>query len=778
MDHNRDDGVLTQRSGTGQAESVLGYPPFEKYTPTPTFAGTDWRWNIRARRFWSSRSNNALQPALGRERSIGREAKDIVAKGFNTAIIESRYILGREDDRAFWGCPPLPDLIEHVRVLTRIAQANGLRAIGHLTVYIASAEYTERHPDHSQVNVVTGAAAEGYKDGIGFEGQATGTVCYNNPGFQRVYLNALRKLVKETGVDGIMVDEVQFISSAPDPWTCGCRHCRAELTRDTGHGLPTGEQAEAILGDYGNEVFRNWYKWRIKQNGDFYVLVRNALVEAGGPDKALFGCFSMPSMFGNDLDLESMARSWDLFFTESQPSAGEMYYFYSYLPVIADMKYTLAAAAYRDTGYFTLFYVSSEAEGLFTYLLRLSQGSGCWRDGSLDEAPPFRWEERYDELRLNLKPLANIGVLYPSTTRAVRDPGVYMGYYGWCNALTEEQVAFNAVLEAELSPERLARYSVLALPNAAALSDSQVESIEGFVRRGGVIIATGETSLHDETGKRRNDFGLATVFGLRYRGELSTPSTLNSPAEGWLSTVLGRQLVNTTEHTRVEVTGNAVHVLCRGEDEAGNGGPSITVNACGKGKAIYIAFRPDVGAALSSIWGSPRPGREFVDPREPRYTRLLAELAERESGGTPVEAEHIPKGVVVQGFTSHYGDQKGTTVTLLNCMGARITARKTQVPGGYRVRFPSVRQLVPQGQDMTVKVRADDVNAAYLISPDFDEVVQLGYALKPDGYVEVKIPDLARFELLYLNQGKRDLIRERNQTVVREFPRVKSVTRP
>ena len=115
-------------------------------------------------------------------------------------------------------------------------------------------------------------------------------------------------------------------------------------------------------------------------------------------------------------------------------------------------------------------------------------------------------------------------------------------------------------------------------------------------------------------------------------------------------------------------------------------------------------------------------------------------------------------------------------ITFLNCIGARITARKTQIPDGYPVHFPSVSELVPQGQDMTVRIRAANVNAAYLISPDHDEVVELDYTRQPDGYLEATMPGLARFELLYLNQGKRDIIRERNEVFVREFPEVKSVT--
>ncbi|MDD4871730.1 MAG: hypothetical protein PHR77_14330, partial [Kiritimatiellae bacterium] len=58
---------------------------------------------------------------------------------------------------------------------------------------------------------------------------------------------------------------------------------------------------------------------------------------------------------------------------------------------------------------------------------------------------------------------------------------------------------------------QLAGFKVLCLANEASLSDEQIESIRKFVKDGGGLIATHETSLYDEKGRRREDFGLADV---------------------------------------------------------------------------------------------------------------------------------------------------------------------------------------------------------------------------------------------------------------------------
>jgi hypothetical protein len=91
---------------------------------------------------------------------------------------------------------------------------------------------------------------------------------------------------------------------------------------------------------------------------------------------------------------------------------------------------------------------------------------------------------------------------------------------GW-----EEHLPINLITDWDIRPERLKPYKVLVLPNAAALSDRQVQVIRAYVAGGGGLIATCETSLFDELGQPRANFALADVFGVDYLGRPSAPTT-------------------------------------------------------------------------------------------------------------------------------------------------------------------------------------------------------------------------------------------------------------
>ena len=57
--------------------------------------------------------------------------------------------------------------------------------------------------------------------------------------------------------------------------------------------------------------------------------------------------------------------------------------------------------------------------------------------------------------------------------------------------------------------ERLRAFKLLVLPNIACLSDAQCAQLRAFVAAGGSLVATYETSLYDEWGAPRPQFGLA-----------------------------------------------------------------------------------------------------------------------------------------------------------------------------------------------------------------------------------------------------------------------------
>ncbi len=92
--------------------------------------------------------------------------------------------------------------------------------------------------------------------------------------------------------------------------------------------------------------------------------------------------------------------------------------------------------------------------------------------------------------------------------------------FGAFRAVVEEHLPTTVINDWNLTPEDLARYKVLILPNTACLDDRQVAAIRDYVANGGGLVASLDTSMFDEFGSPRNNFALADVFGAEYRGLL------------------------------------------------------------------------------------------------------------------------------------------------------------------------------------------------------------------------------------------------------------------
>ncbi len=140
----------------------------------------------------------------------------------------------------------------------------------------------------------------------------------------------------------------------------------------------------------------------------------------------------------------------------------------------------------------------------------------------------YDWHFRHERYLRNEAPLARVGVLFSEQTSAYH-PGIGPGdraedhVLGMYHALVEARVPFEFVHEAFLAADQLDRFKLLILADAAALSAAQCSAIRGYVARGGSLLATFASSLFDETGQRRDDFGLADVFGVSFDGRVDGP---------------------------------------------------------------------------------------------------------------------------------------------------------------------------------------------------------------------------------------------------------------
>lgn len=114
--------------------------------------------------------------------------------------------------------------------------------------------------------------------------------------------------------------------------------------------------------------------------------------------------------------------------------------------------------------------------------------------------------------------------LTPSNTKAKtwqQDSESFM--HGMYHALIEGRVPFEMINADVLDDEHLKPFRLLILPNISRLSDKSCGQIKSFVKRGGSLLATFETSLYDEKGTLRKNFGLADLFGVSFAGNVEGP---------------------------------------------------------------------------------------------------------------------------------------------------------------------------------------------------------------------------------------------------------------
>ncbi|MEZ5400573.1 MAG: beta-galactosidase trimerization domain-containing protein [Bryobacteraceae bacterium] len=265
----------------------------------------------------------------------------------------------------------------------------------------------------------------------------------------------------------------------------------------------------------------------------------------------------------------------------------------------------------------------------------------------------YNWHYRNERYLRNTKSLARVAMVYsqrtasfyggPRARATVEDHA--LGYY---QALIEARIPFDMVHDGLLDAESLRPYRTLILPNIAALSNQQCDQLAAFVRSGGRLVATHETSLYDEWGDPRKDFGLAALFGATYTGRIERDihnSYLNvdkSPATGNFHPIVrgledATRIINGTQwvHTKPALSGFSPLTLVPSYPDLPMEQvyarvprttiPGVYTNEPGAGRVVYFPFdldrtfwevlSPDHGALLRNAvqWAHDEPQPLQVD---------------------------------------------------------------------------------------------------------------------------------------------------------------------
>lgn len=129
----------------------------------------------------------------------------------------------------------------------------------------------------------------------------------------------------------------------------------------------------------------------------------------------------------------------------------------------------------------------------------------------------------------NIAPMARVAVVIAAQSGGrstgakpwQQDSGFHM--QGMYHALIESHMPFEMLNDEVLDAEHLKPFKLLILPNISRLSNIQCNQIREFIKGGGSLLATFETSLYDEEGTLRKDFGLSDLFGVSYDNEVEGP---------------------------------------------------------------------------------------------------------------------------------------------------------------------------------------------------------------------------------------------------------------
>jgi hypothetical protein len=197
-------------------------------------------------------------------------------------------------------------------------------------------------------------------------------------------------------------------------------------------------------------------------------------------------------------------------------------------------------------------------------------------------------------------------------------------FYGFYDGLTRSHFPFDVIDEVSLTGN-LGRYNMIVLPNVACLSKEEEESLRIFVKNGGNLVSTFESSLFDEAGNKRSNFGLADVLGIVSSGDIFGPLNWDYVVPSDKSHFSLKEIKNTflnspTYGIKIKSQTTSPVMFCKPLPGSYSGSPEvtefpfITENIFGKGRSIYIAGT--FGGSLKKF-------------HFPEYYQLLENITER-----------------------------------------------------------------------------------------------------------------------------------------------------
>ena len=362
--------------------------------------------------------------------------------------------------------------------------------------------------------------------------------CYNAYYSNEHAVEFIHRMMERYDIDGVWENCVGF-GDGP----CYCQKCRTMFREETGKEIPEGVS-------YASEEFAEYRAWKARCADAHLQRMRDA-VKSHGEDKAycaeIFGMFHASNALQTGIDLYNAKEYFDFLvspaFQDGSANPGRKWDTLTYAAsamrfLKAIDKNRQSVLLYGNNGTKWRYVKAPSVETKIWMWEAASVGAGFWNcmfngqhpGQTLDRRNQGIETEVYQYLKDNEVfldgqcPKADVGIFYSKFSRDalgndVEEKDQYGVFIkGVERALVESHIPYGFIPDQDFTRESLRGIQTLVLPNAAYMSDEQIEIIRAYVRDGGGLVASFESSLYDEKGRRRTDFGLGDVFGVSFTG--------------------------------------------------------------------------------------------------------------------------------------------------------------------------------------------------------------------------------------------------------------------
>ena len=501
------------------------------------------------------------------------------------------------------------------------AHKDGLRVFIYFNVHAYSIPFGEKHPDWRQIR----------ENGTPITGiyETATSLCINGP--YREWVFQIDRDLCAYPIDGVFYDGPIFF-----PETCYCRYCQEKFRNRNGAALPSKKERKG-------RSFAQLLEFQAASLADF-LRDSQKVIKGINPNIALY---MNGSVLGGNYATGRLARvinpEEDLILNEG----GFLYNDLTRVPlwrpgVMARLQesqaggkpYVVACAAALKSWNMSLL---PEPELRLLYADTIASGASVyfgmfpseWDQPEMNAlAAMNRFFAKHSAYYKGTRSEARIAVVWSDTTAnfyagsaaqlidAARVPArsnignLEQEFWGLTEAVLRAHAPFDVIDDYSLEHEALDRYQAIFLPNVACMSEACAARLEDYVRRGGNLLASFETSLYDEVGVRREDLALAKLFGVSTTGKLAGPRPWDYMAKQSASPLLDRiprEWIPSPIYYLQVKAGDAQVALRFTKPLVGSyelppqlsDDPALTVHHIGKGAVVYCSG--DLGNMIHSF---------------------------------------------------------------------------------------------------------------------------------------------------------------------------------